>query len=92
MGHSSRRLHLFIVVNERRATVGEVYVDGFFPRAVLERSNTEFESLLPHCSIFLDLLSESVPLRQSVLGPILHTSATVFVPIFNLKGQPFGRL
>ena len=27
-----------------RTTVGEVYVDGFFPRAMLERSNTEFES------------------------------------------------
>ena len=29
----------------RQDTVGEpVYVDGFFPRAMLERSNTEFES------------------------------------------------
>ena len=66
-------------------------MDGFFPRAMLERSNTEFESLLPHCSIFLVLFSESVPLRHNVFG-ILHAYATVIMPEFNLRGQPFGRL
>ena len=76
----------------QRGTVGEVYVDGFFPRAMLERSNTEFESLLPHCFISLDLLSDSVPLKHNVFGPISHAYATVFMPEFNLKGQPFGRL
>ena len=33
-----------MIAANHAGTVGEVYVDGFFPRAMLERSNTEFES------------------------------------------------